>query len=92
MNQQLILRTALAGLFALGVASATVAQAAAPKGMEECFGIAKAGHNDCGSNATAHSCAGQSKVDNDPKDFKYVKTGTCKDMGGSLEPGMGMKK
>lgn len=91
MNQQLILRTALAGLIALGAAAATTAQAAAPKGMEKCFGVAKAGHNDCGSNATAHACAGQSKIDNDPKDFKYVKTGTCKEMGGSLEPGM-MKK
>jgi uncharacterized membrane protein len=92
MNQQLILRTALAGLIALGAASATIAQAADPAGMEKCFGIAKAGHNDCGSNKTAHSCAGQAKTDNDPNDFKYVKTGTCKDMGGALEPGMGMKK
>jgi uncharacterized membrane protein len=89
MNQQLILRTALAGLIALGAAA--VARADTPQGMEKCFGISKAGHNDCGSNKTAHSCAGQAKVDNDPNDFKYVKTGTCKEMHGSLEPGM-MKK
>jgi uncharacterized membrane protein len=92
MKQQLIVRTALAGLIALGAAGATAAQAAAPKGMQMCFGIAKAGHNDCGSNKTAHACAGQSKVDNDPNDFKYVKTGTCAHLGGSLKPAMEMKK
>jgi len=87
MNQQTIIRTAMAGLFALGTLGATVAHAKDPAGMEKCFGIAKAGKNDCGSNATAHSCAGQSKMDNDPKDFKYVKTGTCAKMGGSMMPG-----
>ena len=87
MKQQLIIRTAIAGLIAIGAAGATAAQAAAPKGMQMCFGIAKAGHNDCGSNKTAHACAGQSKVDYDPHDFKYVKTGTCKAMGGSTMPG-----
>ena len=86
MNQQRMIHTALAGLFVLGSAGATVAHAADPKGMEMCFGIAKAGKNDCGSNKTAHACAGQAKVDNDPKDFKYVKTGTCGKMGGKMEP------
>jgi len=87
MDQKLVIRSAMAGVFALGTLAALSAHAADPKGMEKCFGVAKAGHNDCGSNKTAHACAGQSKVDNDPHDFKYVKTGTCKDMGGSLMPG-----
>jgi uncharacterized membrane protein len=87
MNQKLVIRSAMAGLFALGTVGELSAHAADPKGMEKCFGVAKAGHNDCGSNKTAHACAGQSKVDNDPHDFKYVKTGTCKDMGGSTMPG-----
>ena len=43
--------------------------------------------NDCGSNKTSHSCAGQSKMDLDPNDFKAVKTGTCEKMGGSLVQG-----
>ena len=84
MNQQQIIRTAIAGLFAVGMSTAALAQT--PKGMEQCFGIAKAGKNDCGSNKTAHSCAGQSKMDNDPSDFKFVKTGTCEKMGGKLKP------
>lgn len=86
MNQQLLIRTALATLFAVGLSATAFAQAPKPKGMQECFGIAKAGKNDCGSNKTAHSCAGQSKVDNDPNDFKFVKTGTCEKMGGKMKP------
>lgn len=86
MNRREMIAAAVAGIFAMGVAAG--AAAAEPKNMEKCFGVAKAGKNDCGSNKTAHSCAGQSKVDNDPNDFKYVKTGTCTTMGGSLKPGM----
>jgi len=86
MNRRAMIAAAVAGIFAMGVAAG--AAAAEPKNMEKCFGVAKAGKNDCGSNKTAHSCAGQSKVDNDPNDFKYVKTGTCTTMGGSLKPGM----
>lgn len=87
MNQKLAIRSAMAGLFALGTLGSLSAHAADPNGMEKCFGVAKAGHNDCGSNKSAHACAGQSKVDNDPHDYKYVKTGTCKEMGGSTMPG-----
>ena len=87
MYQKPAIRSAMAGRFPSGTSAALSAHAADPKGMEKCFGIAKAGHNDCGSNKTAHACAGQSKVDNDPHDFKYVKTGTCKAMGGSAMPG-----
>jgi len=86
MRQQQMIHAAIAGLFVLGSASATVAHAADPKGMEKCFGIAKAGKNDCGSNKTVHACSGQAKTDNDPNDFKYVKTGTCGQMGGKMGP------
>jgi len=54
----------------------------APKGMEKCFGIAKAGQNDCGS--TTMSCAGQSKADGDKHAWMSVPKGTCnKIVGGS---------
>lgn len=49
---------------------------------EKCFGIAKAGQNDC-SNAT-HGCNGQARVDYAPDEFKYVPAGTCLKMGGKL--------
>ena len=84
MDRKTLAAAAVAGLFALG---GTQALAQEKKGMEKCWGVAKAGQNDCGSNKTAHSCAGQSSKDYDPNDFKVVKTGTCVQMGGSLTQG-----
>jgi uncharacterized membrane protein len=84
MDRKALAAAALAGLFALGAGTATAQD---KKGMEKCWGVAKAGQNDCGSNATSHSCAGQSKKDYDPNDFKAVKSGTCVKMGGSLTQG-----
>jgi uncharacterized membrane protein len=42
-----------------------VAMPAAAQEKEKCYGIAKAGQNDCASLDGSHSCAGQSKVDLD---------------------------
>lgn len=82
MDQKTLVAAAVAGLFALGAQGGALAQ-----DQEKCWGVAKAGQNDCGSNKTAHSCAGQSKKDYDPNDFKAVKAGTCVEMGGSLTQG-----
>ena len=49
---------------------------------EKCYGIAKAGQNDCANLSGSHSCAGQNKVDHDPAEWKYVAKGTCKEMKG----------
>ena len=84
MTQKPIVAAAIAGLVALGAASALAQD---KKGQEKCWGVAKAGQNDCGSNKTAHSCAGQSTKDYDSNDFKVVKAGTCQKMGGSLTQG-----
>lgn len=96
MNKDVLARSAVAGLMSLSLVSAGSALAQDKKDMEQCWGISKAGQNDCGSNKTSHSCAGQSKKDYDPNDFKAVKTGTCVQMGGSLKQGemgkMGMEK
>jgi len=89
MNQESIIRTALAGLFALGATASLLARAAEPESKEQCFGIAKAGKNDCSTAKTPHSCAGLAKVDNDPNEFVYVKTGTCVKLGGKLKPAGG---
>jgi len=84
MDQKALVAAAVAGLFALGAQGAAWAQ----KDQEKCWGVAKAGQNDCGSNKTSHSCAGQSKKNYDPNDFKVVKAGTCLEMGGSLSQGV----
>ena len=86
MNQNDIIPAALAGVLALGTLSTGSVQAAEKQAMEKCFGIAKAGQNDCATSKTPHACAGQSKVDNDPQEYKFVKTGTCEKLGGSKEP------
>ena len=86
MNRDLLIRSAIAGVLAAGVTIGSSAMAQ-DKNMEKCWGVSKAGQNDCGSNKTSHSCAGQSKKDYDPNDFKAVKTGTCEKMGGSLVQG-----
>jgi len=52
--------------------------------IEKCYGVAKAGSNDC-QTATA-SCAGSSTKDFDKAAFVVVPTGTCQKLaGGSLE-------
>jgi uncharacterized membrane protein len=83
MESQQMIRTALIGLIALGTSSATLA---ADAGKEKCYGVAKAGQNDCANDAGTHSCAGQSKKDNDPGEWKYVAKGTCAKLGGKTAP------
>jgi uncharacterized membrane protein len=83
MKQNLTLSSALVSALLLAAAGPTLAHdAAAGKGKEACYGIAKAGQNDCANLAGTHSCAGQSKVDNDPGEWKYVAKGTCKNLKG----------
>jgi uncharacterized membrane protein len=83
MNSQDLIRSALAGLIALGAAQG-VAYAADPPGQEKCFGVSKAGANDCAT--SSHACAGQAKKDKDPADWKLVATGTCTKLGGKTTP------
>ena len=89
MNHRLAISSALASVAALGLVSQALAQMGPAKdpgkGHEKCYGIAKAGQNDCANIAGTHSCAGQTKADNDPGDWKYVAKGTCKDMKGLTE-------
>jgi uncharacterized membrane protein len=81
MNQRVIVSSALASVLALGLLG-QVSAADDTKGKEKCYGIAKAGQNDCANLSGTHSCAGQNKADNDAAEWKYVAKGTCKDMNG----------
>lgn len=86
MTQSSTIHAALAGVLALGlVASTAAAPVPQPKETEKCYGIAKAGQNDCGT--SKHACAGLgAKVDNDPNEWKYVMKGTCEKVGGKTAP------
>lgn len=51
---------------------------------ERCFGIAKAGMNDCGT--ATHACAGRAVADAQPYEWKMVPAGTCEKIyGGTLK-------
>lgn len=79
MKTQALVSSALAAALSLGL----VAQAQAEdKGKEKCFGIVKAGQNDCANLSGSHACAGLSKVDNGVDEWKYVAKGSCKSSGG----------
>ena len=83
MKQQTTIQAAIAGLLALGlVGPAAAGPVAADASKDKCYGIAKAGQNDCA--AGKHACAGQSTVDNDPISWKYVAKGTCEKVGGKM--------
>ena len=53
--------------------------------MEKCYGVVKAGKNDCAANG--HACAGQAKTDRNGNEWLSVPKGTCERLvGGSLTP------
>ena len=71
-----------AALATVAIGSADVAQSAE---NEKCYGVAKAGKNDC--QTASSSCAGTSSADYQKDAWIYVPAGTCdKIAGGSLEP------
>jgi len=81
MKTSLLVSSALAGALSLGL----VAQAAAADekvAREKCYGIAKAGQNDCANLSGSHSCAGQSKAGDAAEEWNYVPKGQCKSLGG----------
>ena len=90
MNPRLIVSSALASALALGLVAPLAAQDK-PAAKERCYGIAKAGQNDCANLSGTHSCAGQNKADMAPDEWKYVAKGTCKDMKGMTEDEAKMK-
>jgi uncharacterized membrane protein len=91
MSKRIVI-AALGAMLAMGIGAQAIAADAKmdmkkfkmPKGMEKCFGIAKAGKNDCGAGAL--TCAGSSKTDGDKSAFLLVPKGSCdKIVGGSTE-------
>ncbi len=87
MSQRVLIAATAAAVMSMGLMAAPTAA----QEKEKCFGISKAGQNDCSTGA--HSCAGQSKVDMEKTEWKYVAKGTCKSMKGmTAEEAKAMKK
>lgn len=82
MKKQLLGLAVLATMACAG-ATAVHAEDAA---KEKCYGVAKAGKNDCGSKDGVNSCAGSSTRDGDKNDWLYLPAGVCdKLVGGTTE-------
>jgi uncharacterized membrane protein len=86
MNTKTVATTAISSILALGVLTATSANAVPnqPTAWEKCAGIAKAGNNSCGALNGSHSCAGQAKTDNDDDEWIYLPKGTCEKITGGV--------
>jgi len=67
---------AIGSLLAVGVANAD------DQAQVKCYGVAKAGKNDCAT--ASHSCAGSSKKDNDPAEWKKMPQAECEKAGGKV--------
>lgn len=87
MNKHFVLATALAATVAAPALVLAQKPATAPTfKAEKCYGIAKAGKNDCASTGN-NSCGGTSKANADPNAWIFVPAGYCdRIVGGNLKP------
>ena len=77
MNNRILIASALAAaVVAPSLATAQQPAPPPPFQAEKCYGIAKAGQNDCASTGN-NSCAGTSRVNADPNAWVYVPAGYC---------------
>jgi uncharacterized membrane protein len=74
-SKRALMTAAVSGLLAVGLTTMSVTAAAADMETEKCFGVAKAGKNDCAANG--HACSGQAKTDADPGEWISLPKGTC---------------
>jgi uncharacterized membrane protein len=76
-------RIAIAAALASALALPVAVQAQGK--VEKCYGVAKAGKNDC--QTAASSCAGTSKKDGQPDAWIAVPRGTCEKIVGGMVKG-----
>ena len=82
MKTNIVTASSLVGALALAatVTAAHASPVAQPAGSEKCYGVAKAGKNDCA--AGVHSCAGQGTKSFDKTAFVYLPAGACTKLAG----------
>jgi uncharacterized membrane protein len=93
-NTRYLITAAIATLTGGGIFASTTAQAAGAvvcAEQERCYGIARAGKNDCATSSSG--CSGSAKQDNQKDAWIYVPKGTClKVAGGTPMPPDAKKK
>lgn len=86
-KSELAIRTAVASLVSIGIAASSQSAFAAKGDQEKCYGVVKAGKNDCA--AAGNACAGQVKTDGARDAWVYLPKGSCeKIVGASLTVAM----
>jgi uncharacterized membrane protein len=81
--KKLTIAAAVGSLLSVGAAQAHEGMGDAKGDKVKCYGVAKAGKNDCGT--ASHGCAGAAKVDNDPNEWKFMPAAECEKAGGKTE-------
>lgn len=85
MTKRTTLSLLAAAAVTTAIAVASMGQAQAADEKEKCYGVSKAGKNDC--QTPTSSCAGTSKMDREGHAFILVPKGTCEKIaGGSMAP------
>ncbi len=86
MSTKFLLTSALAlsTTAVMGLSNIDEAEAA-KKGKEKCYGVVKAGKNDCGSSDGSHSCAGQATKDSEATEWVYLPEGVCDKLAGGVK-------
>lgn len=90
MNRRFTTAAIVAGALATAGAASLATQSFAAENVK-CYGVAKAGQNDCAA-GPGTTCAGTSTIDYQGNAWKLVPKGTCEtadlpgDRTGSLEP------
>jgi uncharacterized membrane protein len=64
-----------AAVLAVGAIALSSTAVAGEVEKEKCYGVAKAGKNDCAANG--HACSGQAKKDGDAGEWISLPKGTC---------------
>lgn len=77
------LTSSLAGLNASAQTEESKDRTSAEK--EKCYGITKAGKNDCAAADGSHSCAGYAKKDADGREWVLLPKGTCERIVGASD-------
>jgi uncharacterized membrane protein len=86
LNKKMLIGTAVASALTMAASTSSVLMADGGKKKERCYGVAKAGKNDCAA-GPGTSCAGSSTKDGQGNAWMYVAKGTCEKLvGGSLTP------
>jgi uncharacterized membrane protein len=73
MNKKIV-TAAIAGAFAVTALGLSQVQAQDEE-LQKCYGVVKAGKNDCAG--PGHTCQGQAASDGHPDEFILVPNGTC---------------